>query len=734
MLRSPRLARWTGAGGVLSAVAVISGMSQGRLAEEQAEGGLGGTALIIGLGGALCIGLLLMAYGLARREMRGRELAEGRQNKMAAQLNTSVERQLKERAAKRNQRADALLEEISRRVEAEAVLREKVERLGRLAAFVESSPDAIIGKSLEGIITSWNPAAERLFGYTSAEAVGQPMTFLVVPDRIEEEARILDQVRAGESVEHFETVRQRKDGGRIDVSVSISPVRDAFGKIIGASSIARDISEEKQVLATLERMRAELEQRVAERTASLAAAEAAARSQTQLLETVFDAMGEGMVMVDGAGRITFANRRMSTLFGFEHNELLGQSIELLLPERSRGSHTQLRAGFMARPVTRPMGAARGLVGRRKDGSEVLLEIALNPVTIQKEPFVLASIIDVTERQRAEEALRRLAAIVESSDDAIIGTTLEGIITSWNPAATRLLGYRSDEIIGRPIALLIPADRVEEEAQVLGRIQRGQRVANFEAGRHCKDGRLIDMAITISPIVDASGRVAGASMIARDITDRKKAAERISASLREKDALLREIHHRVKNNMQVVSSLLQLQSAHLHDPKLLEPFKDCQDRIRTMALIHEKLYRTEGLAQIDFKEYLESLTDMLLRAHSKGPFIRRQLNLEPVALSIDLAIPVGLIANELISNSLKHAFNGRQKGVVRVALTRPNQDELRLAVSDDGQGLPENFLQSTSLGVRLVRILTGQINGRMEYKSENGAEFAIVFSTTGANVK
>jgi two-component sensor histidine kinase len=246
--------------------------------------------------------------------------------------------------------------------------------------------------------------------------------------------------------------------------------------------------------------------------------------------------------------------------------------------------------------------------------------------------------------------------------------------------------------------------------------------------------LIDMAITISPIVDASGRVAGASMIARDITDRKKAAERISASLREKDALLREIHHRVKNNMQVVSSLLQLQSAHLHDPKLLEPFKDCQDRIRTMALIHEKLYRTEGLAQIDFKEYLESLTDMLLRAHSKGPFIRRQLNLEPVALSIDLAIPVGLIANELISNSLKHAFNGRQKGVVRVALTRPNQDELRLAVSDDGQGLPENFLQSTSLGVRLVRILTGQINGRMEYKSENGAEFAIVFSTTGANVK
>jgi two-component sensor histidine kinase len=238
---------------------------------------------------------------------------------------------------------------------------------------------------------------------------------------------------------------------------------------------------------------------------------------------------------------------------------------------------------------------------------------------------------------------------------------------------------------------------------------------------------MEMAITISPIEDTEGRVVGASTIARDITERKRAAGRIADSLREKDALLREVHHRVKNNMQVVSSLLQLQSNYLQDPKLLEPFHDCQNRIRTMALIHEKLYRSEGLAQIDFNEYLQSLTVMLLRAQGKGPKIRSEFHLEPVVLGIDTALPLGLIANELISNALKHAFAGRQNGLVRVSLSRHNGGEFRLAVGDDGVGLPDDISQSNSLGVRLVRILTGQIKGRMEYKSDHGAEFTIIFS-------
>jgi PAS domain S-box-containing protein len=605
LLGPPRLSRRTGRlGGSIGSMVLLSCQAQSpdKTPFLGARGDEFGAdfhraAVLLGLGSGVAIGLLILALVLTKRDVRRRHLAEAKQKELAGQLNSSLEKQVRERTAELDQRSQTLLQEIERRSEAETMLRQSAERLSGLAAIIESSKDAIIGSNTEGLITSWNPAATRLFGYKPAEALGQPVAFLIPPNRVEEELAVRARMRKGESVDHFDTVRQRQDGGLIDVSVAISPIKDSSGQVIGASNILRDIAQQKQALAALERLRQELEQRVAERTASLAQAE---------------------------------------------------------------------------------------------------------------------------------------AIIESSDDAIIGATPEGVVTSWNSAATRLLGYSAAEIMGKSLTLLIPPDRVEEELQLLVRIQRGQRVANLEAGRVRKDGRLIDMAITVSPIKDASGAVVGVSKIARDITDRKKAAERIGASLREKDALLREIHHRVKNNMQVISSLLQLQANYVQDPKALASFEDCQERIRTMALIHEKLYRTEGLAQIDFKEYLESLTEMLLRAQSRGIKIRPELQIEPVAFGIDTAIPLGLIANELISNSLKHAFTGRSNGLVRVSLRRLAPNQFQLAIGDDGDGLPDDFTQSRSLGLRLVKILTGQIKGRMDYKNEKGVNFTVTFQDTDSH--
>jgi len=208
--------------------------------------------------------------------------------------------------------------------------------------------------------------------------------------------------------------------------------------------------------------------------------------------------------------------------------------------------------------------------------------------------------------------------------------------------------------------------------------------------------------------------------------RQRADEGIAASLREKDALLREAQHRVNNTMQMVSSLLQLQANYIEDPKLLESFQDCRDRIRAMALVYQNLHRNGASAQIDFKEYLETLMDMLLRAQSKGVKVRRQFNLEPAALGIDTAIPLGLIANELISNSLKRGFAGRHEGVVRISLGRVGQDQFRLAIGDDGCGATGGIFEGNSLGLRLVKVLTGQIRGHMEYKIESGTEFVIEF--------
>ena len=244
-----------------------------------------------------------------------------------------------------------------------------------LKAVVDSADDAIITKTLEGVITSWNRGAHRIFGYTADEVIGKPVTVLIPEDHLDEEPGILARIRAGQRIEHYETVRRRKDGSLVDISLTVSPIRKADGTIIGASKIARDISE---------------------------------------------------------------------------------------------------------------------------------------------------------RREAEERLRHAAAIVENSDDAIISKDLDGVIQSWNPGAERLYGYTAEEAVGQPVTMLIPDDRPDEEPRILERIRSGQRIEHYETVRRHKDGSLIEVSLTVSPVRDAAGRIVGASKIARDITARKRA----EAELRE----------------------------------------------------------------------------------------------------------------------------------------------------------------------------------------------------------
>jgi PAS domain S-box-containing protein len=243
------------------------------------------------------------------------------------------------------------------------------EARARLAAIVDSADDAIVGKTLDGVITSWNRAAERIFGYTAAEAVGQHILLIVPEDRRAEEATVLARLRRGERIDHFETVRQTRDGRRIPVSLTVWPIINADGTIIGASKVARDISDRRQ-------------------------------------------------------------------------------------------------------------------------SEVLSA--------------------------------RLAAIVDSSDDAIVSKTLDGVITSWNRGAERMFGYTAAEAIGQHIFLIIPDDRRDEEEGVLARLRQGGRVDHFETVRRTKDGRQVPISLTVSPIRDDHGTIVGASKVARDITERRLA--------------------------------------------------------------------------------------------------------------------------------------------------------------------------------------------------------------------
>jgi two-component sensor histidine kinase len=228
--------------------------------------------------------------------------------------------------------------------------------------------------------------------------------------------------------------------------------------------------------------------------------------------------------------------------------------------------------------------------------------------------------------------------------------------------------------------------------------------------------------------DETGRIYRLAGVSDDITERKQALEQIKASLYEKDVLLKEIHHRVKNNLQVITSLLQLQSKYITDERARSIFQDSQNRIKSMALIHETLYQSNDLSRINSAEYVRKIIAHVQRSYRVNPeAVRIVARVDEVSLSIDKAVPCGLIINELLSNALKHAFPQERTGEVRVEFCAEG-DACRVRVSDDGVGIPAGMEieKTNSLGLKLVRTLTGQLGGELSVSNGVGAAFEIVF--------
>ncbi|HYW37869.1 MAG TPA: PAS domain S-box protein [Terriglobales bacterium] len=275
-----------------------------------------------------------------------------------------------------------------------------------------------------------------------------------------------------------------------------------------------------------------------------AKAMAAVLLSTDLLEALPDAI----VVVDRDGTMVQVNSQAQQLFGYDRDELLGQKVEMLVPESSRREHHRHRETFAERPKARRMGAGLDLYGRRRNGSEFPVEISLSPASTVNKTFVLSAIRDISDRKRVAEELRRaneelhrrtaeqlgeyrsrLALIIDSSEDAIISKGLDGTITSWNKGAERIYGYTREEVVGRHISLLAPSDRPDEIPEILRTIARGESIEHFESVRVAKDGRHLNVSFSVSPLRDAKGDVLGASVIARDITAQKIAEDQLRQS-------------------------------------------------------------------------------------------------------------------------------------------------------------------------------------------------------------
>jgi len=333
-----------------------------------------------------------------------------------------------------------------------------------------------------------------------------------------------------------------------------------------------------------------------------------------------------------------------------------------------------------------------------------------------------------DRVHVEDLFRQ---IVEAAPNAMVMVNLAGRIEMVNAQAEELFGRARAEMLGQPIEMLVPERFHGRHLKFRDEFFANLRVMPMATGRQVYalrgDGTDFPVEIRLNPIDTGDGPMVLSAIV--DISHREQEAERIQAALREKDILLGEIHHRVKNNLQIVCSLLELQWARVTDPVALEMLRDSQNRVHSMALIHQTLYASKDFARVDFAMFIDTLLPVITESHgvrSRGVAIR--VDIEPISFPINIAMPCGLIVNELLTNAFRHAFPNRDHGELRIALTRQPGNEALLSVSDNGVGLPDGIdnAEAATLGLQLVRVLTRQLKGHLTVNRAGPTLFSIRF--------
>jgi PAS domain S-box-containing protein len=377
-----------------------------------------------------------------------------------------------------------------------------------------------------------------------------------------------------------------------------------------------------------------------------------------------------------------------------------------------------------------------------DGSLMWIEYSMHPICGKEGEieYLVAEGRDITKRRQAEEMLREseeryraLVVLGGQIGEAIIMLQDEGereaVHVFCNNVWPRITGYSEGELLNMSFFELVhPKDRQASLRRHRSEMRRESIPGLFEATITRKDGSEVPVEFTMGWST-YQGKPVNVAYI-RDISERKRMEEQLRASLKEKEVLLMELHHRVKNNLQVISSLLNLQSGYTTDQRALELFKAARDRIRAMASVHEQLYRSSDLARIDFGRYVREMAEHLICSYATVPdAITLEVEVEDVSLDANTAIPCGLIINELVTNSLKHAFPEGSKGKIWISLSAQENKEFLLIVGDNGIGSPQDLdSKSThSLGLQLVASLVGQLRGTLDMDRQRGTEWRIRFT-------
>lgn len=361
------------------------------------------------------------------------------------------------------------------------------------------------------------------------------------------------------------------------------------------------------------------------------------------------------------------------------------------------------------------------------GGTLYLYIKLRSLTFRRIRRLLEERVEVKTRQLTEKniELETLSLVASRTDNAVVMATPDSKVEWINDGFVRITGLPRETTIGRKLDELNVYPDIEREVE--------EAIANkhsriFESNVQLSSGKDIWLSSTLTPVYDEFQELKKIVIVDTDITATKKMQQQIEASLKEKDVLIKEIHHRVKNNLQIIISLLNLQSGYLKDEFTLKAVKDGQNRVRSMALVHEKFYQAEELSEINFNEYLEKLCQYLYQSYGdKTDRIDLSVTGDRVGLDMDTAMPCGLLVNEIVSNSYKYAFPGNMKGFISLNLSK-GSGSVSLKIHDSGIGMPADFKieESESLGMQLIQALTSQLDGELKVTSDNGTTFEITF--------
>ena len=612
-----------------------------------------------------------------------------------------------------------------------------------LASIVAHSEDAIIGKSLSGNILNWNSGAERIYGYSADEMIGQHISVLMPPGITDEFGYLLEKIRKGETVLHYDTTRVRKDGTQIQVSLVISPIMDSKGTLIGASTIAHDITERRKAEEATERANA---------------------YNRSLIEASLDPL----VTINPDGTISDVNEATIRITGCSREELLGTDFSdyftnPVLAEAGyqkvfrEGSVTDYeleirhKDGYItpvlynasvyrdaSGNVTGVFAAARDITERKKAEDALRISYDLLEGRVEERTSQLAKANanlreEISQRRRAESLVKKtvseLHAALESTADGIYVVDRRRRIIRYNQNFAAMWEIPDEQ-------LLSGEDRVVSH-YLRTRVKNpeffSERVNSHDYDQdretydmlELKDGRIFER---YSKPQKMDTTIIGRVQSFRDVTDRRHAEERLLASLQEKETLIREIHHRVKNNLQIISGLLDMTRMRTSNSTTNSILTDMMMKIKTMAQIHTRLYESKQFDRINMGGQIRDQVVDLSNIYShSGADIQSEIEADEIYLPVDQAIPCALIVNEILSNAFKHAFRGKTQGMLEVSVKQVD-DRIRIVVRDDGAGIPRNVDvdRTTSLGLKLIRSLAQQLNGTVTIVSTQGTEVTVEF--------